>query len=72
MLVQTNYNINSTAGGPKKTVIENYTTVVNNGQLEIHLYWAGKGSSGDSPDYNGPLLSAISVTPGKTMRPLEE
>ncbi|XP_062088182.1 probable LRR receptor-like serine/threonine-protein kinase At1g53420 isoform X2 [Humulus lupulus] len=59
--VRTDFYINSSAG-PNKVVVENYTTTVNNNQLEIKLYWAGKGTSSDEPpDFNGPLLSAISV-----------
>lgn len=59
-------------------VVDNLTAIVNNSLLEIHFYWAGKGSSDltqkpsalfeedqPPPDYNGPLISAISVNPGK-------
>ncbi|KAJ9183155.1 hypothetical protein P3X46_007058 [Hevea brasiliensis] len=31
--------------------------------IQIHLYWAGKGSLYNPPALNGPLLSAISVIP---------
>ena len=64
-MVKRNFHINSTANGTEKiTVINHIAHVDENGLLKIHLYWAGKGSSGDPPDFNGPLLSAISVTPG--------
>ncbi|GMN36558.1 hypothetical protein TIFTF001_006111 [Ficus carica] len=63
-MVERNFHINSTASGTEKiTVINRIAHVGENGLLKIHLYWAGKGSSGDPPDFNGPLLSAISVTP---------
>ncbi|XP_062088177.1 probable LRR receptor-like serine/threonine-protein kinase At1g53420 isoform X2 [Humulus lupulus] len=60
--VRTDFYINSSAG-PNKVVVENYTTTVNNSQLEIKLYWAGKGtqSYNYAPSFNGPLLSAIYV-----------
>lgn len=41
-----------------------YTNVQDN-LLQIHLYWAGKGSLNNPPALNGPLLSAISVVPSK-------
>ncbi|GMP74134.1 hypothetical protein CsSME_00031644 [Camellia sinensis var. sinensis] len=34
---------------------------VNNSRLEIHLYWAGKGSTGYRFPQYGPLISGISV-----------
>lgn len=39
---------------------------VDDGTLEIHLYWAGKGTTA-IPDRGvyGPLISAIAVTPSK-------
>ncbi|KAF3792429.1 Inactive protein kinase [Nymphaea thermarum] len=42
----------------------NFTTNVSNNFLEIHLYWAGKGSCCVPTDGTyGPSISAISVTP---------
>ncbi|CDP21842.1 unnamed protein product, partial [Coffea canephora] len=37
---------------------------VTDSRLEIHLYWAGKGSTLTPTKYYGPLISAISVYPG--------
>ncbi|KAK9950165.1 hypothetical protein M0R45_005666 [Rubus argutus] len=49
------------AGGPNKVLTKSFTVVyVNHSTLEIHFY-----STGGSFFYrNGPLISAISVTPG--------
>ncbi|RQO91152.1 hypothetical protein POPTR_006G014066v4 [Populus trichocarpa] len=35
---------------------------INEGSLEIKLFWAGKGSLYNPPGINGPLIEAISVT----------
>lgn len=65
----TNFNIKEMANGTNKVAIaENLTAVVNNSLLEIHLYWAGKGSYSQQPGFNGPLISAISVIPGKKLK----
>ncbi|CAB4283209.1 unnamed protein product [Prunus armeniaca] len=37
---------------------------VNDSVLKISFYWAGKGSTDYPPTLNGPLISAISITPG--------
>ncbi|KAF3451834.1 hypothetical protein FNV43_RR07930 [Rhamnella rubrinervis] len=64
------FNIRTEAGEPNKIKeVTNLTAhVSDNGLLEIHLYWAGKGSSAEGssagpPFLNGPLISAIAVTP---------
>ncbi|XP_060673721.1 probable LRR receptor-like serine/threonine-protein kinase At1g53430 isoform X2 [Ziziphus jujuba] len=61
----TDFNIQDSARGPNKNIaITNLTAnVTNDSVLEIHLYWTGKGSPADSPQFNGPLISAIAVTP---------
>ncbi|XP_024157226.1 probable LRR receptor-like serine/threonine-protein kinase At1g07650 isoform X5 [Rosa chinensis] len=52
------FNIIEKAGGPNLVHEENFTAVnVNDGVLQIHFYSAGKGT------LQGPLISAISVTP---------
>ncbi|KAL5555574.1 hypothetical protein UlMin_037810 [Ulmus minor] len=64
--VRTDFNIKETAGEAKKeTKVEVPTVQVNNSRLEIHLYWAGKGSYSLN---NGPLISAISVVPSDIKR----
>ncbi|KAL5555510.1 hypothetical protein UlMin_037746, partial [Ulmus minor] len=68
-LVRKDFNIKAAAGEAKKEYkLELPVVLVNNSPLEIHLYWAGKGSYS-----NGPLMSAISVVrsdikPGKLSR----
>ncbi|KAJ6756746.1 LEUCINE-RICH REPEAT-CONTAINING PROTEIN-RELATED [Salix purpurea] len=54
-------NIIEMAKGPNEAWKTNFTAIVDgNNPLEIHFFWAGKGSLGI---LNGPLVSAISVTP---------
>ncbi|KAL5771683.1 hypothetical protein ACOSP7_015837 [Xanthoceras sorbifolium] len=57
------FNIKEKAKGPNKIWIENFTANVQDNLLEIRLFWAGKGSLYNPPLLNGPLISAISVTP---------
>eukprot|EP01018_Ginkgo_biloba_P010341 Gb_18722 [translate_table: standard] len=58
------FNIKEVAGTSNVSVVKNYTANVAENFLEIHLFWAGKGTccipSGQS---HGPLISAITVTP---------
>lgn len=59
------FNIAVEAGGNGKPIIKNFTTSVTDGTLEIRLFWAGKGTiSIPEKGFYGPLISAISVTPG--------
>lgn len=61
------YNIAEKAGGVGKPIVETYADVAVTGTtLEIHLYWAGKGTTA-IPDRGvyGPLISAITVTPSE-------
>ncbi|XP_010247772.1 PREDICTED: probable leucine-rich repeat receptor-like serine/threonine-protein kinase At3g14840 [Nelumbo nucifera] len=64
-LVLENFNIVDEAGGSRKPFIKKIDEVnVTSGTLEIHLYWAGKGSTAiPSRGTYGPLISAISVKP---------
>ncbi|KAH7572637.1 hypothetical protein JRO89_XS04G0284300 [Xanthoceras sorbifolium] len=57
------YNIKQRARGPNKICNETFTAHVKDNLLEIRLFWAGKGSMYNPPSLNGPLISAISVTP---------
>uniref|UniRef100_A0A6N2K3T8 non-specific serine/threonine protein kinase n=1 Tax=Salix viminalis TaxID=40686 RepID=A0A6N2K3T8_SALVM len=57
-------NIIEMAKGPNEAWKTNFTAIVDdNNPLEIHFFWAGKGSLFNPPALNGPLVSAISVTP---------
>ncbi|KAJ0082979.1 hypothetical protein Patl1_09714 [Pistacia atlantica] len=62
--VMEDFNIKKEAGGPNKRCTRSFNgTKVDNHLLEIRLFWAGKGSLYNPPNLNGPLISAISVTP---------
>ncbi|KAJ6801716.1 putative LRR receptor-like serine/threonine-protein kinase isoform X2 [Iris pallida] len=57
------FDIRKEANGTGKDIIKTFTASVD-GTLEIHLYWAGKGTSAiPFRSVYGPLISAISVTP---------
>lgn len=52
------------AGGVGKSyILEEPNIIVNGSTLEIHLYWAGKGTNAiPERGVYGPLISAITVT----------
>ncbi|KAL5564110.1 hypothetical protein UlMin_027274 [Ulmus minor] len=58
------FNIMEKAGGVGKGHTETFDVFVNGSTLDVHLYWAGKGTT-DIPENGvyGPLISAITVTP---------
>lgn len=63
-LVLKDYDISAKAGGPGRTIVETFTVVVTSRTLKIHLYWAGRGTTGiPIRGTYGPLISAISVDP---------
>lgn len=53
------------AGGALKGITRTFNNVIVNGStLEIHLYWAGKGTTAlPERGVYGPLISAITITP---------
>lgn len=58
------FNIAEKAGGFGKGITEEFDVDVNDTTLEIHLYWAGKGTTAiPNRGVYGPLISAITVTP---------
>ncbi|TYJ13438.1 hypothetical protein E1A91_A10G052000v1 [Gossypium mustelinum] len=58
------FDISKEAGGVQRAISRNFTTNITENHLEIHLFWAGKGTSGTPEDgYYGPSISAISVVP---------
>ncbi|XP_048441873.1 probable LRR receptor-like serine/threonine-protein kinase At1g53440 [Pyrus x bretschneideri] len=65
ILVQKDFNIMDEAGGVGKGIVKEFDNVTVLGStLEIHLYWAGKGTTAiPYRGVYGPLISAISVTP---------
>jgi hypothetical protein len=56
------------AGGKSFTAVNrSYTARVSKNFLEIHLFWAGKGTCCvPTQGYYGPMISALSVTPNFT------
>ncbi|KAI3836460.1 hypothetical protein MKW98_008221, partial [Papaver atlanticum] len=57
------FNIEEEAKGVGKSITKIYDVDVTDSTLEIHLYWAGKGTMSPSYTAYGPLISAIAVTP---------
>ncbi|PKU63687.1 putative LRR receptor-like serine/threonine-protein kinase [Dendrobium catenatum] len=64
-LIEKDFDIRKEAGGKSFTaVVKEYRTPVTNNFLEIHFFWAGKGTSFiPSQGYYGPSICAISVSP---------
>uniref|UniRef100_A0A0E0I8B1 non-specific serine/threonine protein kinase n=1 Tax=Oryza nivara TaxID=4536 RepID=A0A0E0I8B1_ORYNI len=64
-LKEKDFNIRKMAGGKSFTAVyKSYTTTVSKNFLEIHLFWAGKGTCCiPIQGYYGPLISALSITP---------
>jgi hypothetical protein len=71
-LKEKNFDIRKTAGGKSYTAVyKKYNATVSRNFLEIHLFWAGKGTCCvPSQGYYGPMISALSVTP--SMAPLND
>ncbi|XWS16076.1 hypothetical protein CRYUN_Cryun34aG0054500 [Craigia yunnanensis] len=61
------FDISKEAGGVERAITMNFTANVTENHLEIHLFWAGKGTC-CTPEqgYYGPLISAINVVPNFT------
>ncbi|KAL4333164.1 hypothetical protein GQ457_07G029890 [Hibiscus cannabinus] len=63
-LVEEDFDIEAEAGGILTPLTKHYNADVTNGELEIHFYWAGKGTQAiPVRGVHGPLISAISVDP---------
>lgn len=63
-LVKRDFNIRQVAGGSFIAHDETFQATVSNGVLDIHLFYAGKGTCCLPPGTNssfGPLVSAISI-----------
>lgn len=60
------FDIRRQAGGRSLTAVPlEYTALVSENYLEIHLFWAGKGTCCvPGQGIYGPSISAISATPG--------
>ncbi|GLT51800.1 hypothetical protein SLA2020_251830 [Shorea laevis] len=61
-IVLKDFDISKEAGGVQRAIAKRFIATVTENHLEIHLFWAGKGTYG-IPDkgYYGPAISAISV-----------
>ncbi|KQJ89898.1 probable LRR receptor-like serine/threonine-protein kinase At1g07650 isoform X3 [Brachypodium distachyon] len=63
-MVLEDFDIEQSAAGSGKPIMKTFTTYVTNHTLEIHFYWAGRGTTGiPYRGFYGPLISAISVVP---------
>ncbi|XP_078176433.1 putative LRR receptor-like serine/threonine-protein kinase At1g56130 [Carex rostrata] len=64
-LKEKDFDIKKKAGGRSfVAVVTNYTVPVTNNFIEIHFFWAGKGTCCvPTQAYYGPAISAISVSP---------
>ncbi|CAK7344960.1 unnamed protein product [Dovyalis caffra] len=64
-MVRKDLNIKEIPGPQNEVRKLKFPAKINNGSLEIQLFWAGKGSLYNPPAINGPLIAAISVTRGR-------
>ncbi|KAH6777140.1 Leucine-rich repeat transmembrane protein kinase [Perilla frutescens var. frutescens] len=63
-LAQKDFDIQKEAGGSFRAVVKDFSARVTENHLEIHLFWAGKGTCCvPAQGIYGPSISAISVTP---------
>lgn len=62
------FDIAKEAGGVEKAIEKKFNTVVTQNYLEIHLFWAGKGTCCiPFEGYYGPSISALSVVSGNAL-----
>jgi hypothetical protein len=60
------FNIAEAANGTGRGIVKSFNIFVEDGTLEIHFQWLGKGTNAiPSRSVYGPLVSAISVTPSE-------
>jgi interleukin-1 receptor-associated kinase 1 len=64
MIAKKDVNIKEIYGKEHEGKQLDFPVKINDGSLEIQLFWAGKGSI-YRPDLNGPLISAVSITRGR-------
>lgn len=69
-LVLRDFDIEREAGGAEKPIVKKFNATVTENTLKIQFYWAGKGTTGiPTRGVYGPLVSAISVDPSKSLPP---
>ena len=62
------FDITEVAGGVERAIETKFNVVVSQNYLEIHLFWAGKGTCCiPFEGYYGPSISALSVVSGNTL-----
>ncbi|KDP36457.1 hypothetical protein JCGZ_08587 [Jatropha curcas] len=61
------FDISKEAGGVEIAITRDFNATVSDNHLEIHLFWAGKGTCCTPiPGNYGPIISALNVVPGFT------
>lgn len=64
-MVSRDFNIQNEAGGSKKALVKTFEANVTNTIIDIHFFWAGKGTCCiPFQSTYGPLVSAIHVSQG--------
>jgi len=59
------FDISKEAGGVERSITRTFNVTVSENHLEIHLFWAGKGTCCTPVQgYYGPIISALNVVPG--------
>ncbi|GLT30500.1 hypothetical protein SLA2020_052960 [Shorea laevis] len=60
-IVLKDFDISKEAGGVERAIIKNFNATVTENYLEIHLFWAGKGTCCIPSGVYGPSISTINV-----------
>ncbi|KAF9689160.1 hypothetical protein SADUNF_Sadunf01G0062700 [Salix dunnii] len=61
------FDISKEAGGVDRAITKTFNVNVSENHLEIHLFWAGKGTCCNPVQgYYGPIISALNVVPDFT------
>lgn len=68
MLQKKDFDISREAGGVGKALVKEFKATVSENYLEIHLFWAGRGTCCvPVQGYYGPSISTIMGVPGKEL-----
>ncbi|KAL5577912.1 hypothetical protein UlMin_019611 [Ulmus minor] len=64
-LIQKDFEIAKEAGGVERALVKKFNVTVTENNLEIHLFWAGKGTCCiPKQGYYGPLIAALHAASG--------